>query len=287
MSKLTAQQLVQDSIDLVSLPDIALKLNALCDDTNSTAQDIADVISMDAALTARLLQIVNSSFYSFPQQIDTITMAITIVGIAQLRDLAMATLVIQKFNNIPANLVSPETFWSHNIACATAARTIITELGIQNSERIFVAALLHDIGKLLMYVAHPDLSHEILELIKSNPELDILELEEATFGYNHAELGAALLSEWGLPDSLAEPVKYHHLPNQATRYASEASVLHLANMVANQIEPLISSIKDLSLDEKVWTILNSTSDHLGDITAVSQSLYNETVGIFYPEKSAA
>ena len=287
MSKLTAQQLVQDSIDLVSLPDIALKLNALCNDTNSTAQDIADVISMDAALTARLLQIVNSSFYSFPQQIDTITMAITIVGTAQLRDLAMATLVIQKFNNIPRNLVSPETFWSHNIACATAARTIIMELGIQNSERVFVAALLHDIGKLLMYVAHPDLSHEILELIKSNPALDILELEEATFGYNHAELGAALLTEWGLPDSLAEPVKYHHLPNRATRYASEASVLHLANVVANQIEPLICSIKDLSLDEKVWTILNSTSDHLADITAVSKSLYNETVGIFYPERNAA
>ena len=287
MSRLTAQQLVQDNIALVSLPDIALKLNSLCDDTNSTAQDIADVISMDAALTVRLLQIVNSSFYSFPQQIDTITMAITIVGTAQLRDLAMATLVIEKFNNIPANLVSPQTFWSHNIACATAARTIVMELGILNSERVFVAALLHDIGKLLMYLAQPELSFEMLELVKANPELDILELEEATFGYNHAELGAALLSEWGLPESLVEPVKHHHLPNQATRYASEASVLHLANVVANQIEPLISNLDSFTLDEKVWTILNSTSDHLGDITAVSKSLYNETVGIFYPERNAA
>lgn len=284
---LTAEQLVQEKISLVSLPDIAIKLNALCDDTNSTAQDIADVISLDAALTARLLQIVNSPFYSFPQQIDTITMAITIVGIAQLRDLAMATLVIQKFNNIPSNLVSPETFWSHNIACATAARTIVMELGIKNSERVFVAALLHDIGRLLMYKAQPELSAEIFELATANPELDILTLEQKTFGYDHAELGAALLSEWGLPDSLAEPVKYHHQPNQASRYASEASVLHLANLVANQIEPMISNIDNFTLDEKVWTILNSTSDHLRDITAVSQSLYNETVGIFYPEKNVA
>lgn len=287
MANLTAQQLVQSRIDLVSLPDVALKLNSLCDDTNSTAQDIADVISMDAALTARLLQIVNSSFYSFPQHIETITMAITIVGTAQLRDLAMATLVIEKFNKIPNSLVSPEMFWSHNIACATAARTIVMELGIQQSERVFVAGLLHDIGKLLMYLSHPELSHEILDLVKSNPDLDIIELEEVAFGFSHAELGSALLTEWGLPEALIEPVRYHHQPDQAKRFATEASVLHLANVVANQIEPLLSNSVDLSLDEKVWTILNSTSDHLNDITAATKSIYDETVGIFYPQRSAA
>jgi len=287
MTKLTAQQLVQNRIDLVSLPDIALKLNKLCDDTNSTAQDIADVISKDATLTTHLLQIVNSPFYNFPQQIDTITMAITIVGTAQLRDLAMATLVIQKFNKIPTNLISPEKFWRHNIACATAARTIVMELGIQQSERVYIAGLLHDIGKLLMYLAHPELSFEILELIKSNPALNIIELEEVAFGYSHAELGAALLSEWGLPDSLVEPVKFHHLPEKATRYATEASVLHLANVVANKIEPLLPNMGALSLDAKVWAILNSTSDHLDDITAVTKSLYNETIGMFYPESKAA
>ena len=284
---MTAKQLVKDRIDLVSLPDIALKLNTLCDDVNTTAQDIADVISMDAALTARLLQIVNSPFYNFPQKVDTITMAITIVGTAQLRDLAMATLVIQKFNKLPSNLINPETFWSHNIACATAARTIVMELGIQKSERVFVAGLLHDIGKLMMYLAHPDLSYEILKLTRANPELDILELEEVTFGYSHAELGAALLSEWGLPNSLSEPIKYHHTPDQAASFAIEASVLHLANVVANDIKPLTENLSGLTLDEKVWTILNSTSAHLSDITSVTQAIYNETIGIFYPNRSAA
>lgn len=287
MTKLTAQELVQDRIDLVSLPDVAFKLNALCDDANSTAQDIADVIATDAALTARLLQIVNSPFYSFPQQIDTITMAITIVGVAQLRDLAMATLIIQKFNNIPENLISPVKFWSHNIACATAARTIVTELGIKQSERVFVAGLLHDIGKLLMYVAHPDLSANVLELIASKPDLDICELEEIAFGYDHAELGAALLAEWGLPDSLIMPVKYHHMPDQAKRFATEASVLHLANAVANEIEPLYDNNEHTNLDDKVWAILNSTSAHLADITTASQFLYNETIGIFIPSRKAA
>lgn len=288
MSKLlTAQQLVQDRIDLVSLPDIALKLNSLCDDPNSTAQDIADVIATDAALTARLLQIVNSPFYNFPQKVDTITMAITIVGTTQLRDLAMATLVIQKFNKIPKDLISPEDFWSHNIACATAARTIVMELGIKKSERVFVAGLLHDIGKLMMYLAHPDLSLEIFKLVRANAELDILELEKVAFGYTHAELGSALLAEWGLPDSLIEPVKYHHSPDQAKSFATEAGVLHLANVVANEIQPLIANLGNVELDEKVWTILNSTSDHLDDITSASKILYKETVGIFYPISNAA
>jgi len=287
MSKLSAQELVQDRIDLVSLPDVALKLNTLCDDVNSTAQDIADVIATDASLTARLLQIVNSPFYSFPQQINTITMAITIVGVSQLRDLAMATLIIEKFSGIPENLINSEKFWSHNIACATAARTIVTELGIKQSERVFVAGLLHDIGKLLMYLSHPHLSYEVLELIKANPELDINQTEEIAFGYDHAELGAALLKEWGLPDSLVDPVKYHHEPNLAKRFATEASVLHLANIVANEIEPLYENNESLILDEKVWTILNSTSDHLLDITTASQSLFNETVGIFIPQRAVA
>jgi len=78
MSQLTVQELVQQNIGLISLPDVALKLNTLIDAPHSTAQDIADVIAMDATLTARLLQIVNSPFYNFPQQIDTITMAITV-----------------------------------------------------------------------------------------------------------------------------------------------------------------------------------------------------------------
>ena len=287
MSKLTAQELVQDRIDLVSLPDVALKLNTLCDDPNSTAQDIADVIALDASLTARLLQIVNSSFYRFPQKIDTITMAITIVGTAQLRDLAMATLVIQKFNRIPNGLVTPEKFWSHNIACATAARTIVNELGMMQSERVFVAGLLHDIGKLLMYLAHPDLSSEVLDLTRANPELDVNEVERIAFGYDHAELGAALLNEWALPASLVVPVQFHHTPDQAKRFATEASVLHLANIVANKIEPLYENNEYLKLDEKVWTILNSTSDHFDEITNGSQELYLETVGLFYPNRTAA
>ena len=286
MPTLSAQELVQDRIELVSLPDIALKLNELCDDTHSTAEDIADTIAMDAALTARLLKLVNSSFYAFPQKIGTITMAITVVGIAQLRDLAMATLVIERFKDIPKQLVDPDKFWSHNIACATAARTIVTELGIKQTERVFIAGLLHDIGKLLMYIAQPDLSAEVLQLVKNKPELEVNNLEEIAFGYNHAELGAALLAEWGLPDTLVEPVKYHHKPEQAVRFATESSVLCLANYVANQIEPLYDN-EVVTFDEKVWTILNSSSEYLEDITTESQKLYDETVSIFVDEKSVA
>ncbi len=281
MSQLTVQELVQQNIGLISLPDVALKLNTLIDDPHSTAQDIADVIAMDAALTARLLQIVNSPFYNFPQQIDTITMAITVVGTAQLCDLAMATLVIHKFNYIPQNLLSLETFWCHNIACATAARTIVTELGIQQAERVFVAGLLHDIGKLMMYLTEPDLSYEVLKRLKSNIDLDVSEVEKATFGYDHAELGAALLKEWGLPDALVEPVRYHHIPEQANKFATESNVLHLANAVANQIAPLFPNNANLALDDRVWTIFNSTSAHLKDIVGISKTVYHDTVGIFY------
>ncbi len=287
MSRLTAQEFVQQKIDLVSLPDIALKLNALIDEPHSTAQDIADVIAMDAALTTRLLQIVNSPFYNFPQQIDTITMAIAVVGTAQLCDLATAILVIRKFNHIPQNLIKLETFWCHNIACATAARTIVTELGIQQAERVFITGLLHDIGKLVMYLAEPDLSFGMLQQLKSNTVLNANEVEAATFGYDHAELGAALLKEWGLADCLVEPVRYHHAPDQANNFATELSVLHLANAVANQIVPLSPDNTNPVLDEKIWTVFNCTSEHLSDIVSLSKAVYDDTVNIFYPKREVA
>jgi len=285
MALLNTRNMIDDNIELVSLPEIALRINELVDDPLATADDIANLISQDAALTIRLLKIVNSSFYNFSGEIDTITKAISIVGTRELRDLIMTTAVIKKFSSIPEGLASPESFWRHNIACASAARTIAKQLKIKNSERFFIAGLLHDIGKLVMYLASPDLSLQVIELMKI-PDSDITQLEELAFGFSHAELGAELVKKWNLPTMLVETTRFHHKPSATTEYPTEAAVIHLANNIANTIETPFSLDDDVPLKDSVWILLNQDESKLESLTEESNSDYQRTVDIIYHKKIA-
>lgn len=285
MAILNVRNLIEDHSDLVSLPEIALKINQLIDDPLSNANDIADLISNDAALTIRLLKIVNSPFYNFTTQVDTVSKAITIIGTHELRDLVMATTVIQKFNQIPAGLVSPESFWRHNIACAITARVVAKQLKIKNVERFFIAGLLHDIGKLIMYLSFPDLSKQIMTLM-TTPNVDITQLEEIAFGFNHGTIGAELIKKWNLPAMLIETTRFHHQPSAATQYPTEVAVIHLANNIANSIETSFSLDDDLPVKDSAWILLNSDESELTLLTEESKTVYHQTVDLLYFNQAA-
>ncbi len=285
MALLNTRDMIDDNLTLFSLPDIALRINQLIDDPSSTADDIAILISQDAALTIRLLKIVNSPFYNFASQVDTVSKAISIIGTRELRDLVMATAVIEKFNKIPDGLASPDKFWRHNIACATAARTIAKQLKIKNSERLYIAGLLHDIGKLVMYIGSPDLSRQVLELT-NQPEVDTSQLEEIAFGFTHGELGAELIREWNLPAIIETTTRFHHNPSKAQEYSVEVSVIHLANKIANLIEVPFAIDDDVPLHDNIWMLLSCDESELAILTEQSNSSYLETVDIIYSQKSA-
>ena len=282
---LTAQDLISDNLDLVSLPEVVTKLNQMVDDPGCTAADIGEMISLDAALSARLLKVVNSPFYSFPSQVDTISMAITIIGTRALRDLVLATSVTGHFRSIPGDLVNIDTFWHHSLGCATAARAIADHLKISNSERFFIAGLLHDIGKLVMFLAQPDLSRQVLEL-SAQAGTDLASLETSAFGFDHAELGCELLREWRLPDSLYEPVAHHHNLAAAGQYHKETAAVHLANAIANTIEPVISREDDLPIDTAVWQMLGLEPEALDGLINITQMKLGSVIQIMYYEQAA-
>ncbi|MDH5181682.1 MAG: HDOD domain-containing protein, partial [Gammaproteobacteria bacterium] len=226
MATLKPRDLITANLHLVSLPDVVLRINEMVEDPNSNAAEIGSLIAEDPALTARLLRVVNSSLFGFPSQIDTISMAITILGTRQLRDLVMATAVVDQFHDLTNEVVDMETFWCHSVTTAVAARTLSAYLKVRNTERFFVTGLLHDIGKLVMYVSHPDASKQVIELT-GEKTLDTSQLEQSVFGFSHADVGAELLRAWKLPDSLIEPTMYHHRPIRATHYKNETAIVHV------------------------------------------------------------
>ncbi|MFO7603388.1 MAG: HDOD domain-containing protein [Gammaproteobacteria bacterium] len=284
-STLTAHELVQKNINLLSLPETALRINHMISDPRSTAADIGDVISQDPALTARLLRVVNSAFYGFPSQIDTISMAITVLGTRQLRDLVMTTSVINRFRDIPAAVVDMEHFWCHSLATAIAAKNFANHIKIGSSERLFVAGLLHDIGKLVMYITLPDPSRQVVE-IADEPQVDSNHVERAVFGFSHAEVGAELLRQWKLPESLIEAVAFHHQPLLAEAYPQETAIVHLANVIANNIQPAISTDDDSIAEPLAWETLGLQATLLERLHEEVFQQLDDILNIFYYSHAA-
>lgn len=285
MSKLTAKDLINDTLELVSLPDVIHRINLMVEDPSSSAADIGRLISEDPALTVRLLKVVNSPMFGFPSRIDTISMAITILGTRQLRDLVLATAVVGEFHNLTDDVVDMETFWCHSICTAVAARTISQHLKTNNSERFFVAGLLHDIGKLVMYITHPDASHQVIEL-SAEPGIDQASVEKSIFGFSHEDVSAELLNQWQLPESLVEPARYHHHPIRATRFPAETAVVHIADAIANNIQTPLSLDDDNLVQDISWSILDLDPDMLERIHEEVYEILDGSLQVLFYEQVA-
>jgi putative nucleotidyltransferase with HDIG domain len=229
------QALLGGRLKIPSLPLICSRLSEAVDDPRSSTVEIAQLISHDPALTARLLKLVNSSFYGFPSRIETPSQAVMVVGTAHLCDLALTTSITRIFRDIPPDLVSMDSFWRHSIACGLAARLLAAQRREPDGERFFVAGVLHDIGRLVIYLQAPDAARQALGRARERDEL-LHVCEREVLGFDHAAVGAALMRAWRLPASLEEAVAHHHAPARASRYPVEAALVHVADIIARSLD---------------------------------------------------
>jgi len=229
------RELLSGYVEVSSLPLVYTRLNDAINNPRASISDIARIISEDAGLTARLLRIVNSAFYGIPTRVESISRAVTIIGTHELRALALATSVTTMFKGIPDDLANMDLFWRHSIACGIAARILATFRRVPNAERFFIAGVLHDIGRLVMYIKIPDQSREAI--IRSRDIGEPLYVSEReVIGFGHASLGSLLLEAWRFPNGLEEAVGFHHNPNGAARYPFEASLVHLADIISHAMQ---------------------------------------------------
>ena len=229
---MTPQDLVSRNVRLVSLPEVCIQVQALADSPHTTAADIGDVVGKDTALTTRLLKLVNSAYFSLPRKIDTVTRAVNMIGMRELRNLTMAASAAEVFARIPGNLIDMAAFWQHSVYCGLLARNLAERCSVLHSERLFTAGLLHDVGRLLMLMKLPD---EIgkAESIRLQSKKPICEIEQGLVGFDHAEVGHALLLHWNMPANLCASVLYHHNPKDAHDAHLEAALIHIADNVTH------------------------------------------------------
>jgi HD-like signal output (HDOD) protein len=271
------RDLLRGYVEVSSLPTIHIKLEEAINNPKKSMSDIAKVIREDPGLTARLLRIVNSAFYNFPSKVETISQAVTIVGTQQLSALALATSVMNMFKGIKTNLVSMELFWKHSIACGLAARVLATMRRDNNAERFFVAGMLHDIGRLILYTKLTDKSQEILETASKKPQI-LYEAERDALGFTHAVVGGLLLQTWKLPTSLEEIVMYHHNPSLATRFPVETAIVHLADIIVHSMRLGTSGETFIPpLDPAAWEKLGLHPSVLASVEEQIDRQYQDSV----------
>jgi len=227
--------LLRAAASVPSLPRIYNRLTEALDNPRTSTGHIAAIISSDTGLAARLLRLVNSAFYAFPTRTDSISHAVVLVGTEQIRDLALATAVLQVFNTVSPELVDMESFWLHGIATGVAARLLATQCGIVGTERFFVAGVLHDIGRLLMLKTWPEETGRALVRAKDSSE-PLVEIEREMFGFDHAAAGGEVLDAWHLSPSLAAMTRYHHNPADAPDDPAHVAVVHTANVIVSALE---------------------------------------------------
>ncbi|MCZ6513119.1 MAG: HDOD domain-containing protein [Nitrospinae bacterium] len=273
------KDLITGSTRVSSLPEIFMMINEVVNDPTSSFSDISRVVNLDPALSARLLKIVNSSFYSFPSNIDTVTHAISVIGTEQLHDLALATTILSTFKGIPDTIVNMNLFWRHSMGVAIIARNLAIHCRETNPERFFLAGILHDIGRLIILENLPEESKEI---VSRQTEVGgiMWQIEREVLGFDHADVGAALAHAWKLPLSLEEIIGNHHNPARSKRYPLETTIIHLADIIAKAMELGTSGDIHVSpLDEKSWEQLKLPIGIFSALWNQVETQFNESIDV--------
>jgi len=225
---------VQGEVSLPVLPGIVFEMIETLRDPKSSPKQIADVIGRDIGLSARILRLVNTPFYGLPSKIDTLSRAVLILGTKQLATLATGIKLLTYFESIPSSLVNMRSFLDHSITCGILSKIIGAYKNSPNTERLLLGGLLHDVGRLVLYSLLPRGAKRALVEAGGNHDL-LHKTEVEIFGCDHAKVGGLLMKKWKLPVSLDVAVAYHHAPHEY-RDPLEASIVHLADVIANAVE---------------------------------------------------
>ncbi len=241
-----------------SLPMIVHRLVEAMNDLRCSAADVADIISSDIDLASRVLRMVNSPFYGLAAPIDTVSRAVALLGGNQLASLAIGLSVVTVFKGIPDDLVNMRSFWTHSISCGVGARILSSRRRAPNSERFFVAGLLHDVGRLLVFKQAPEYSHMLLQ----------------------QELGARLLQRWKFPTALEESVRFHHEPWEASNRL-DAAILHTADFLAHALELGASGERLVPrLSPEAFEALEGPASMLTETAAQMETQVADLLGFF-------
>ncbi|NLA73927.1 MAG: HDOD domain-containing protein [Deltaproteobacteria bacterium] len=248
---------------LPSMPAVYFEIVKELQSPDASIQKVGQIISRDVALTSKILQLVNSAYFSLPRHVSSPEHAALLLGLNIIKSLVLVSFIFKKFDRMDMPYKFLERLWAHNILTGNLAKAIAKEESQDQKviDNAYIAGLLHDCGKLILASSFKEKYREII--IQSHEEgIPISSAEEALLGVTHAEVGAYLMELWGLPAQIIEAIAFHHLPSE---YGDEAfsplSAVHIANELGHKepdngpegYSPVfdIDYLKSLNLDNRL------------------------------------
>lgn len=254
---------LNETTELISLPDIYLKIHALMDDTTSDINDFARVIRLDPNLTAKLLKTVNSAYFGFAGEINSISRAVNMVGIQQLHFMVLSISAVSAVSalDFPEDIVDLKTFWRSSLLTGTLSQLLAQQLQVRPCERFFILGLLHEIGHLVLYAKFPKLARETSQLAKNNG-ISIDQAEQQVLGCHYGNIGADLMEQWQLPASFLNLTNFQPTPDLAKDDQVETSILHIAHAFAHRQFTDKAEEPEISINTFAWHTTQLTTDQV-------------------------
>jgi putative nucleotidyltransferase with HDIG domain len=213
MAKLTLPELISKVDSLPELPEVALRVSQMMENPETHANELAEVIRLDANMTAQLLRLCNSAAYAPVREIETVRDAVAVIGFKALKSIIYTVISHAALNrDVPGYSLSGGALWANAIHCAVYARQLSSAFGYTDPELAFTAGLMRDIGKIVLG-EHVGANYPEIEATASQEQIDFMVAEERVLGYSHTEVGTQVARKWNLPTRLVNVIRFHHQPS--------------------------------------------------------------------------
>jgi putative nucleotidyltransferase with HDIG domain len=214
-----------------ALPSIVAKVMAVTANPESSANDLMQVILPDQSMCATILKVANSAFFGIPREVGTIERAVVVLGHEEIKNIIIGKAIFSSFPRMTKETRrTVGLFWEHTFTCGLAAKIIGEHLHFSASE-LFIAGLIHDIGKLAMFLTFPE-QYPILQELANHPLFDNIAEEQNKFSVSHDQVGLQLANKWLLPEQLVAAIGYHHTPRNANAFRHYPLIIQVANILS-------------------------------------------------------
>ena len=254
------EQRLQEVTELISLPEVYLKVRQLMDDPASDIYDFAEVISVDPNLTSRVLRVVNSAYFGFPEPVESIPRAVNMIGIGQLHNMVLGISAISSLE-LPNDIMPLDTFWRASLFSGVLARLLAKQIELRDGDQLFVAGLLHEIGHLVLYSKFP-LQALAAQKLADEQGRQIHEAEMEVMGCHYGDIGAMLMANWNLPETLQNLTRNQPEPGSADAARVETALMHLAHACAKSETTENSHSADISVDAEIQSLIGLSQEEL-------------------------
>ena len=251
--------------DLPTLPAVAMEVNKMLLDYDTTIYKLSGTIEKDQAMVSKILKLVNSSFFGLRGKISNISHAIVVLGFNTIRNAVVSISIIDAFS-VKEGLDGFDItdFWKHSLAVAVTSKHLAEKTGIHSSDDCFVGGLLHDMGKIVLLQHFKDLFQKVWLAVEGN-NLSFYEAEKSQIQIDHAQIGGHLARKWQLPTALVDAIQYHHSVRPDADDKKLLTIIHAANIIVNTYAEDPKNDLELSdIHPNVLTIMEGHLDTISD-----------------------